>query len=282
MQIPTVAVPVPAKGPTLQRSRFELDLAALCGHVDRRLDDLLNDLHEDGNALHLAMRDAALAPGKRLRPLIVLLAGRDLGCASPALVDAGCALELVHAASLVLDDLPCMDDATLRRGRPATHIRFGQDVAVLAAIGLLSRAFAVLAALPATPGRRAALSAMLAEAIGPAGLVGGQYADLRPGALSAAARIADTNRLKTGALFAAGTGMAAEIAGAGLRQRRLLQDFSAEFGQAFQLLDDLLDGEATAAALGKDVGQDAGKATLVAALGARAARAALKDHLDRA
>jgi geranylgeranyl diphosphate synthase type II len=114
--------------------------------------------------LSLAMRAGALGAGKRMRPLLMMLVARDLGCDSPALVDVACAVEMVHAASLILDDMPCMDNAMLRRGQPTVHVQFGEDVAILAAIGLLSRAFGILASAPEIPAAiRARLVAKLSR-----------------------------------------------------------------------------------------------------------------------
>ena len=131
-------------------------------------------------SLDAAIRYALLAPGKRLRPLLTLLAAWELGARDLKALDAACALEMVHAASLVLDDLPCMDDASERRGRPATHVAYGQDVAILCAVALLGRAFLTVASMDGIdPARRAQLSVILSEAVGANGLAAGQLEDLR-------------------------------------------------------------------------------------------------------
>jgi geranylgeranyl diphosphate synthase type II len=190
-------------------------------------------------------------------------------------LDPGCALELVHAASLVLDDLPCMDDAPLRRGEPATHRAFGEDVAVLASITLLSRAFATVASAPGLSNeQRTRLVAILAQAVGSEGLAGGQFRDLRGGEGQDAIRgLSEANHRKTGALFVAAIEMAGVIADASEPRIEKLRGFATELGQAFQILDDLDDGEG-----GRDgPAEDGDKLTILSFLGRDGAR----HHLDR-
>jgi geranylgeranyl diphosphate synthase type II len=257
------------------------DLTVLRDEIDARLALLLPAADEP---VGLAMREAVLAPGKRLRPLLLVLAARELECDVPELLDLGCAVEMIHAASLVLDDMPCMDDAQLRRGRPTLHVRFGEDIAALATVALLSHAFRTVASLSGLPPLlRTELVAVLADAIGMQGLVKGQYKDLREGdAPRPLEDVANANQLKTGALFAAALQMAALAARQGEAVRCLLRDLADDLGQAFQLFDDLLDGEAPCTASGKDCHKDAGKSTMVALIGREAARQRLKHHLDAA
>lgn len=188
-----------------------------------------------------AMRTAVLGPGKRLRPLLVLLAGEALGARPSVLLDAACAVELVHAASLVLDDLPCMDDAPLRRGQPALHRRYGEDTAVLAAVGLLARAGQLVAAAPLPAAVRCRMAELLHAAVGIEGLVLGQWRDLRGDGAQrrGATRV---NDLKTGVLFAAALELAALGAG---REDALpaLREAGVVLGRAFQLRDDLEDAQ---------------------------------------
>ncbi len=228
------------------------------------------------------MRDSLLSPGKRLRPLITAIVAADLGGSTSAAIDAGCAVEMVHAASLILDDLPCMDDAALRRGRPAIHRAHGEDVAVLASIAMLSEAFAVLSRIEALPAdRRSAGVGILAAAVGSAGLVAGQFQDLRGGTSPRTmGDITDANGRKTGALFSAAVDLGAVVAGAAPSQRRELSAFAAELGLAFQLLDDLLDVSGDTLSTGKDVGQDAGKSTVVALVGIDRTERLVARHLD--
>lgn len=259
------------------------DMTAVRARIDARLDRLVADDSPGGNCVHLAMREAVLAPGKRLRPLLTMLAARDLGNDSPAALDAGCAIELVHTASLILDDLPCMDDAVLRRGRPATHIAHGEDFAVLAAVALLAEAFGIAATTPtASATERAELVAILSAAVGVQGLVGGQGADLRASMPPSATEISDTNDRKTGSLFVAAVESAAVLAGTSPATRAILRDFGTELGRAFQILDDILDRDGTPDLLGKDVGKDAGRVTMMTVIGPDATRRRLAGHVDQA
>lgn len=257
--------------------------APLRQSVETRLQTLLPEPGDHQQLLALAMREGTLAPGKRVRPLLLLLAAEGLGETRPAMLDLACAVEMVHAASLVLDDLPCMDNAALRRGRPTLHLSFGEDVAILAAVALLSRAFGLLATAEMDPSRNAALVAELSRAVGTQGLVKGQYEDLREGRQPRDPdAIARTNELKTAVLFDATLQMAAIAAGAGAQVRGALAAFALDLGQAFQLLDDLQDTTWPSSAIGKDVGKDVDKSTLVAVLGTGGVRHRLRQHLRSA
>jgi geranylgeranyl diphosphate synthase, type II len=252
--------------------------------IDERLEAVLPQALAGHAPLGEALRESVLAPGKRLRPLMTVIAAEDLGGPSAAAVEAGCAVEMVHAASLVLDDLPCMDDATLRRGQPAVHVRHGEDVAVLVAIGGLAGAYGLLAGIDGLPPEaRAEAVAILSRAVGVRGLVGGQFEDLRGGRhRRAVAEIAAANGLKTGSLFSASVEIGAVVAGASAGVRAELRGFAEELGHAFQLVDDLLDRAPSAADLGKDVGQDRNKSTIVSMMGPAAARRRIERHVARA
>ncbi|MCM2270347.1 MAG: polyprenyl synthetase family protein, partial [Thermoanaerobaculia bacterium] len=233
--------------------------------------------------MHRALRYAALGTGKRVRPVLTLAVAELLGDAGDESLDLACAVELVHAASLVLDDLPSMDDAELRRGRPTTHRAFGEDVAILAAFALLTRAFQLVA----DAGQRLALKRYtsedmvhhLADAVGTQGLVGGQALDL-----SSDPATVDLERLeyihshKTGALFLAAAELGAMAADARRKDLEAVARYAKNLGLAFQIEDDLLDALASREATGKDVRQDAGKVTFVKLLGVDGARA-LADEL---
>lgn len=223
-----------------------------------------------------AMQAAVLGPGKRLRPLLTLAIGEALGARGDGLVDFACAVELVHCASLVLDDMPAMDNALLRRGQPAVHVRFGEDVAMLATVALVTEALRIVAGAPGLPAAtRASAVEVLCDTIGPAGLVRGQYRDLREGgAPRSADAAAETNAQKTGVLFAAALELAALAAGtpdasADLRRAALA------LGQAFQLRDDLEDMVPGPGA----TWEDAGKSTLSHVIGAAGARSRLQSEL---
>ncbi len=255
-------------------------LALLHGAIEARLAALLPVAGHERDLVAAAMRDCTLAPGKRLRPLLLVLTAQGLGGCPQAALELGCAVEMVHAASLVLDDLPCMDDATLRRGRATLHLAFGEDVAVLAAIALLTRAFGVVAGLEGVPAQvRTDLVCTLSAAIGSEGLVKGQLQDLREGGRPRTAeQIAETNQLKTGALFSALLSMAARLANAGPGVHGPLGSLAEELGQAFQLYDDLRDADPSC---GKDVDQDQGKSTLLALYGEAQVLERLQFHLLR-
>ncbi|MCQ4306947.1 polyprenyl synthetase family protein [Pseudomonas stutzeri] len=263
---------------------FELTLGTLRRQVDDRLSLWLPQCPPQ-DAIGTVMRDGTLAPGKRIRPLLLLLALKDLRPEyrlEPAL-DLGCALEMVHAASLFLDDMPCMDNAELRRGQPTIHLRFGEDVAVLGSVALLSHAFGIAASVEdidhATRNR---LVCLLTQATGAQGLVRGQYQDLHEGRgprpLEA---VAQANRLKTCPLFTAAVEFAALLGGASNHCTRHLNGFATELGMAFQLLDDLADGHSPQQS-GKDAGKDEGKSTVVTLLGPEAARKHVEQHLAHA
>lgn len=250
--------------------------------VEAELERLLGPVEEAGDLapLHAAMRHAVLGGGKRVRALLVDLAGRALDVPEPARRRVGAAVELLHAYSLVHDDLPAMDDASLRRGLPTVHRRFGEDVAILAGDALQALAFEVLARddWPASAPARAALVAELAAAAGWRGMCGGQFLDLHP-AGSDEAEVVHLQRLKTGALIAFCVRAPAILAQAPAPVREALERYADALGLAFQITDDLLDVEGTAATTGKDTGRDvpAGKATLVALFGVEGARRRLRD-----
>ena len=224
-----------------------------------------------------AMRYAALGPGKRLRPFLVLASAHLFSVAQRSALQVAAAIELVHSYSLVHDDLPAMDDSDLRRGRPTCHKQFDEATAVLAGDGLLTLAFEVLAHADThgDPAVRCELVQSLAQAAGASGMVGGQMIDLiaehRPLDIGAITRL---QRLKTGALIAFSCEAGAILGKAPLELRLALRGYAHELGLAFQIADDLLDVEGNAGETGKPVGQDAtaGKATFVSILGVERAR----------
>lgn len=238
-----------------------------------------------------ASADAVLSSGKRMRPFLLHLVAGDAPLRE-AVLDAGCALEMVHSASLILDDLPCMDDAALRRGRPATHVAYGEATAILGSVGLLNEAFALVGALPGVDdGTRIALISAMSRAVGWGGLVAGQEydvngfdaADLPRGKCdSAIRRIGQVNRMKTGVLLVAAVDMGAILAKVDATRRASLRSFAEDLGQAFQIADDLGDLVKTAGEAGKDVGKDIHKPTFVGEMGPRRALRRCLDLLLRA
>ena len=267
-----------AFAPLLQDRPVRADPHDLRAVVDRRLSTLLPEGR--GDDLSAALRYSLLAPGKRIRPILTILAAWEIGKQDLRALDAGCALEMVHAASLILDDLPAMDDATTRRGQPATHVRFGEDVAMLTAIALLSQAYATIGAMSdVSTDVRCRLIAILAGAVGPAGLAGGQLADLRPLSVDSLQAASEANRRKTGALFSAAAQMAAAIHGREDRGADFLHDCVDEIGQAYQILDDLADSTE----LRRDgLPEDDGKATILSLVGPDTARMRLRHHVEAA
>jgi farnesyl diphosphate synthase len=234
-----------------------------------------------------AMRYSALAPGKRLRPLLVMASSRLFGVAQSSALQVAAAVEMVHAYSLIHDDLPAMDNSDLRRGRPTCHKAFDEATAVLAGDGLLTMAFETLAH-PDTHGSaevRCELVTALAGAGGAAGMVGGQMIDLiaEKQTLDIGA-ITRLQRMKTGALIAFSCEAGAILARAPHEVRLALRGYAHDLGLAFQIADDLLDVEGSAAETGKPVGADAaaGKATFVSILGVDRARAQAELLINQA
>jgi geranylgeranyl diphosphate synthase, type II len=221
--------------------------------------------------LREAMRYSLLAPGKRMRPVLVLLAAEACGGAVESAMPAAAAVEMVHAYSLIHDDLPAMDDDDLRRGRATCHKAFDEATAILAGDALLALAFEVLAKGVSPPATAAACCAALAEAAGPCWLVGGQADDMA-GKLDGngdVARLESIHSRKTGALICVSLRLGGLVAGTDQRRLAALEDYGRRLGLAFQITDDLLDVRGDEAVAGKRVGKDArqGKATFPGLLG---------------
>ncbi|MEX1111434.1 MAG: polyprenyl synthetase family protein [Chthoniobacterales bacterium] len=221
--------------------------------------------------IHRAMRYSLLSGGKRLRPLLCCAASESCGGTARLSLAAACAVEMVHAYSLIHDDLPCMDDDDLRRGKPTSHVVFGEGPAVLAGDALLTEAFALLAAAqPRAPYSAADLVAELARAAGSRGLIAGQVADLEAeGRKPSEPALYFIHAAKTGMLLRAALKLGAMCAGATRAQVRSLDRFGFALGLAFQIQDDVLDATQSAKMLGKSAGKDAatGKMTFPALFG---------------
>ena len=218
------------------------------------------------------MRYALLGPGKRLRPFLVVSSARAFGVPEGQALETAAALECIHCYSLVHDDLPCMDDDDLRRGRPTTHIAFDEATAVLVGDGLLTLAFEIMSRpeVDPDPAIRVELMSLLAKAAGWQGMVLGQALDLEAeGRHLSMDETLQMQALKTGALFKFACEAGAVLGRAKPEARRALLDYATALGQAFQLADDLLDAQSTTAKLGKAASKDAarGKATFIALLG---------------
>jgi geranylgeranyl diphosphate synthase type II len=230
------------------------------------------------------MAQSLLSPGKRLRPLLTLSISFQLGRTDLAALDAGCAFEMVHAGSLVMDDLPAMDNAELRRGMPTVHRAFGEDIAILTSIGLLNQAYMVIAACKTLEAPvRVDLTGVLAEAVGSNGLVGGQVMDLRLRSDSVTpGQLEDLNDRKTGALFVACARAGALIANADAAAMEAALSFARSLGAAFQIADDLLDDPTLAGQTGKDTSKDVAKPTLAKRLGRAESQRLLATHIETA
>jgi len=252
--------------------------------VESALEGALPAADESPQSLHAAMRYAALGGGKRVRALLAYASG-ELAGADAGLVDhAAVAVELIHAYSLVHDDLPCMDDDVLRRGKPTCHVAYGEAVALLAGDALQTLAFEVLAKAPLSQAQ--AQTAMLAEAAGSHGMAGGQALDLaHVGDALSLNELERMHALKTGALIHAAVRLGAAC-GRALDQAQsdALDRYAAAVGLGFQIVDDVLDVEGTAHSLGKTAGKDAaqGKATYVSLLGLDAAKIRVAELRDEA
>ena len=267
---------------------FETALGDTAREVDAVIDRLIPVPPGPEARVFEAMRYAALGPGKRLRPLLVMASARLFGVARRSALQVAAAVEMVHAYSLVHDDLPAMDNSDLRRGRPTCHKQFDDATAVLAGDGLLTLAFEVLAH-PHThgdPAVRCEVISALALAAGNQGMVGGQMFDLiaehRPDLdIGAITRL---QRLKTGALIAFSCEACAILGKAPSEARTALRGYAHDLGLAFQIADDVLDVEGSMEATGKPVGQDvaAGKATFVSILGVDRARAQARLLVEQA
>ena len=233
------------------------------------------------------MRYAVLDGGKRLRPLLVMAACEAVNGNPAAALRVACAVELIHAYSLVHDDMPCMDNDVLRRGKPTVHVKFGQAQALLAGDALQALAFELLTPEDGSvdPAVQAALCRMLAQAAGYQGMAGGQAIDLASvGKDLSSEQLHDMHRLKTGALLQASVMMGAACGIAPRAAQRALRDYGAAVGLAFQVVDDILDVTADSATLGKTAGKDAAqdKPTFVSLMGLTASRNYAQELLSQA
>ncbi len=248
--------------------------------VEAALDQLLPAASRPPERLHEAMRYAVLGPGKRVRPILCYLTGDAVGVEPARLDGPAAAVEIIHAYSLVHDDLPAMDDDDLRRGRPTTHRAFDEATAILAGDALQVLAFEILATDPAmveSAAARLAVIRVLAAASGTGGMAGGQAMDLAAvGARLSLAEVEEMHRRKTGALIEASVLMAADSQpGLPAARRAALARYATALGLSFQIVDDLLDVEGEAIVVGKPVRADAAseKPTFPAMAGVAAAHA---------
>jgi farnesyl diphosphate synthase len=267
---------------------YRAALSAIAVEFDTCLSQILEREPGDVPRLWDAMRYAAMAGGKRLRPFLAVTCADICGGDRSAALRVAAAVEIMHTYSLVHDDLPAMDDDDLRRGQPTLHREFDEATAILAGDALLTLAFEVLSdPLTHRDGQvRSDLVLGLARAGGPRGMAGGQMLDLeaenKPEAEQDA--VIRLESMKTGALFAWSCEAGAVVSGAGQEERKKLRAFGAEFGMAFQITDDILDETGNVDKVGKAVGKDSGrgKATLVSLWGLDGARDAALEHAQKA
>ncbi len=254
-------------------------LQSLIARADQALSQALPPEEQSPAELHRAMRYAVLGGGKRLRPLLVYAAGHALGEDGPQLDAPACAVELIHAYSLVHDDLPAMDDDDMRRGRPTCHIVFGEAMAILAGDALQALAFELLAHdVHAANGMN--MLRVLGRACGAEGMAGGQALDLAAvGRKLSLAELEHMHACKTGALIRASVRLGALAAGADERTLDALDRYAHAVGLAFQVRDDILDVEGESAVIGKTAGKDAAadKPTFPSIIGLDASRTHLAE-----
>jgi geranylgeranyl diphosphate synthase, type II len=273
-----------------ERPDVEVELDERRRLVEEALDRALPPESAWPATIHRAVRYSLFAGGKRIRPLLVLAAGEAVGGEREGVMPLACAVEMIHTYSLVHDDLPAMDDDDLRRGKPTSHKVFGEGIAILVGDALLTRAFHLMAAVPdrgdAEKARRhLAATAVLAEAAGTSGLIGGQVQDLESeGQGLDAAALERMHRAKTGALLGACVRGGALLGGGEGDDLKRLDQYASAIGLAFQVVDDVLDATGAAHELGKTAGKDAraGKATYVSVHGLEASRQMARRLLDEA
>lgn len=242
----------------------------------------LTDDTSTSELLSKSIRYSLGLSGKRARGVLVLLIADGWGKPWQSAVDCAHAVEIVHTASLIIDDLPVMDDATTRRGAPTNHVKFGNSTALMAGIALMSEALRLLATSERLdPKQQSHAVACLAGAIGPAGMAAGQTRDMSPPS-STLADIELTHALKTGSLFAAAAELGCIAAGVGGPRKWLLSDFGMLLGKAFQELDDLIDISSTPDVAGKDTTKDDDKPTIVGLVGREAATKHALKQIDLA
>ena len=267
---------VPLREPVAGATSLADWMARELERFERAAQQQLPSAERPPQRLHEAIRYAVLQGGKRVRPLLVYAAGELVDATAAGLDCAALAVEYVHVYSLIPDDLPCMDNDVLRRGKPTVHVAFDEATAMLAGDALQAEAFGVLSGAPVPAGTQAGLMRELAHAAGTAGMCGGQAIDLAAvGQGRTLAELDQMHRMKTGALLRAAVRMGAITGSAPASTLAALDAYAAAVGLAFQIVDDVLDVESTSAMLGKTAGKDAaqGKPTYVSVGGLDPAKA---------
>ncbi|RTZ44464.1 polyprenyl synthetase family protein [Candidimonas sp. SYP-B2681] len=271
---------------------FSIWLPERAQHIESVLEQFLPPASIVPERLHEAMRYAVLGGGKRVRALLVYAAGEaslqpgsETSAQRIALDHAAAAVELIHAYSLVHDDLPCMDDDSLRRGRPTVHVQFDEATAMLAGDALQPLAFELLGMMPIAPALIVQATQLMARSTGSLGMVGGQAIDCDSvGQILVSEQLQQMHRMKTGALLEASVLLGGIVAGAGSATRTGLESYAAAMGLAFQVVDDILDVTSDTVTLGKTAGKDAAenKPTYVSIMGLDGSRQLLQSLRDQA
>lgn len=254
--------------------------------IEERLQSLVPPDNKEPRKLHESIRYSLFADAKRIRPVFALAVASIFRVREDELLDAVCSLEMVHTCSLILDDLPSMDGATLRRGKAANHLVFGEDTAILAAMYLLNRAFEILADFKKSffsPTISAQLISILAKSLSSEGVIGGQMVDLASkGKKIDLETLEFIHSRKTGSLFYAAAEMGTSYAKAREMERRAVLTFAKNLGLAFQITDDILDVTGNSEKIGKDTGKDEGKTTFITFCGLEGARQLADELIDTA
>ena len=281
MPLPPVSRRVPSVAPEPPDKVLEF-LEENARLVDRELDRLLPAAGGEDGGVSASMRYTALAPGKRVRPALAMAVSGIYRTPRERILPAACALELVHACSLILDDLPCMDDAGTRRGRPSNHRVYGEATAILAAFALLNLAYGILSGAAAELGERVRAEAgrRLSTALGTGGMIGGQALDLAlPPAGLDLDRMEKVHSRKTGSLFIASVEVGAILGQAPPEERTALAAFAKNLGLAYQIMDDLLDATASPERIGKPARSDR-RGNFVDLAGAEGAKRLVRELSD--
>lgn len=266
-------------------SDFSLLSRTLRGEIELALEQSIQWGPGCPDRLAKAIHHSLLAPGKRLRPMLVLWAAEACGCADRSAMLAACAVEMVHTYSLIHDDLPAMDDDDMRRGQPSCHAAYGEATAILAGDALLARALELVASEIHPAATAARCCAELAHAAGATALVGGQSDDLSaPTGDVSIEQLESIHHRKTGAMFRVSLRLGGMVAGASDEQIDQLDTYGTHLGLAFQIIDDLLDLQGEAEELGKHAGKDReqGKLTFPSLLGVEESRRRAKQLIDTA
>ena len=265
-------------------SDYKADFKSYIDLVNARLSELFSG-SESGDTVLKAMKYSVENGGKRVRPVLVLEACKMCGGDINSAVDIACALEMIHTYSLIHDDLPCMDNDDMRRGKPSCHIKFGEEYALLAGDALLTYAFETVAKANIDDAKKAAAVACLAESAGFGGMVGGQVIDLQSeGKKISYETLRKMHSLKTGALIRCAVRLGCICACADSKMTNALVSYADNLGYAFQAVDDILDVTSTEEVLGKPIGSDeeCGKTTYVTLFGVEKAKKIAKELTDNA